>query len=361
MKFPRARFGIGQQIIDEAFDAKRWQVFEFLGRKGASFGPYIIKPPSASQARIYQGLQNMRNRSSLGDLHRLPYEILIAIVKMCTYKDVENIRVLNSAARNLVNSFWPYEAIRGGAPGLLWALEKTGLSSKFTLNALCRTFGSQSCEICGRFGDFCFLPTLTRCCHTCGLYNPELQPMTIYDAWATFKCPLHIMSTLPQMTSIRGEYSGVLGSRPQPHIGGVLIGKRWAREVGTPETVVTTTQRDIERRRRCASLVKLFHQDLKTRRGTDGWLCQGCIALRNECTSTGHACRTIVSSEYFTPEELTNIGNGGGGSPCEELALRRYNDEDFFNHVLDCYGARIWLKHQLLLESRTNRRRMRRT
>ncbi|KAF2789271.1 hypothetical protein K505DRAFT_96613 [Melanomma pulvis-pyrius CBS 109.77] len=147
--------------------------------------------------------------TSLGDLDRLPLELINEICLQLDIVSLLYLRQTNARARHVINALHEYQIVTTHALDPLYALLRTRSASRVTLLGFYRLLCTQSCSLCkDQYGDLVYLPTWNRCCSNCVRSGaPELYLVTL----TTVKRVLHLSKTslakLPAFTTLPGIYS----------------------------------------------------------------------------------------------------------------------------------------------------------
>ncbi|KAK6951838.1 hypothetical protein Daesc_006363 [Daldinia eschscholtzii] len=113
--------------------------------------------------------------SGLGNLDRLPPELMLMVLYCLDLHSYFKFRQVNRSARVLSTSLREYKLVSKYALESLRNLFRTRLGHAFTIVDLHRTLISPGCKLCGGFGGFVFLFTLVRCCPACIQNSPKLR------------------------------------------------------------------------------------------------------------------------------------------------------------------------------------------
>jgi hypothetical protein len=106
--------------------------------------------------------------TSLGELDRLPLELINEICLQLDILSLFKLRQINARARHVVNALHEYQLVTKHALNTLCALLRTYSASRVTLLDFYRLLCTQSCSVCkNQYGDLVFLPTWIRCCSHC--------------------------------------------------------------------------------------------------------------------------------------------------------------------------------------------------
>jgi hypothetical protein len=140
-------------------------------------------------------------------LDLLPIELLSVVLQFSDLHtlQVSTLRLVNRRTKTVVEEFIPYKLIIIHAPFLLDVLTRTGVASHFTAVQVFDALCSDSCVICGRFGEFMWIPDCIRCCIPCVQASREL--MTKRDAKAAFGLSGKAISKVPIVHTLPGTYT----------------------------------------------------------------------------------------------------------------------------------------------------------
>lgn len=113
--------------------------------------------------------------SGLGILECLPAELISLVLYNLDILSYSRFRQVNRRARVCSTALREYELVaKYGLEGLRGLL-RGGLAHKFTIMDLYRPLIAYDCELCGMFGGFLYLITVTRCCFACIQDSPQLR------------------------------------------------------------------------------------------------------------------------------------------------------------------------------------------
>ena len=147
----------------------------------------------------------------LGDLEKLPPELLSAILVQVDLRTLTDFRRINQRAMQIVNSIPQYKTIlKHGLKSLRGALV---IESSTTCQDLFRTLGSPHCENCGDFGGHTYLLACTRVCFMCFANKPQYLPLLASEASRRFAIPRRLVNSLTQIRSLPGNYALGLGGK----------------------------------------------------------------------------------------------------------------------------------------------------
>ena len=287
----------------------------------------------------------------LGSFQRLPLEILWKVLAFLTYADIEAFRKANSSARNHV-VLWPmYRTLLLNIPSLLRVLSLTNLNHSFTLSEIYSVLTDPSCYFCHRFGAYCFLPGLLRCCQYCVEYDYDLMPISRNLARREFLIlDESALAALPQMKTIPGQYrTSPLGWFPAEDANPVISSRTLARRIGqarpTPEDLVV--EQAVKNHQRYTAVVPLPYLEPKARSLEVGVYCRGCKWLADRHHSLIEVIGRPISSEEigkdFSEKEFKLL-KSLDVCPCVILAERLYRSEELLEHMKSCDEAQRMLR-----------------
>lgn len=124
-------------------------------------------------------------RCSVGQLDRLPAEILIQILLYADIPSLTGFRRVNRRAMELVDSVPQYAAIVKHCPDVIRAILSIQADA-FDCNTLYTTLTTTRCSTCDRFGNHLYLITCRRVCYFCFTRRLEYCPLTIGRALRFF-------------------------------------------------------------------------------------------------------------------------------------------------------------------------------
>lgn len=170
------------------------------------------------QPRIYQ--------PSLGNLDKLPPELLYMVLSHLTCDGIEALGSCSTGGRMAVLACSQYYALLEHAPTILAILKETGLARSFTITEIYDTFTSSLCTTCGLFGRYVFLLSFTRCCLHCAETELKFLPISRVRARIEFGVKgRRTFNSLPQFNSIEGYYSSFQG-KPKYYTQGLTLYSR---------------------------------------------------------------------------------------------------------------------------------------
>lgn len=123
---------------------------------------------------------------SIGNLDKLPVEILTQVLMYTDVPSITRFRRVNSLAMLLVDSVPKYAAIIKHCPNIIRAILSIQADG-FNCNVLYATLSSTRCSTCDCFGDHLYLIDCRRVCYLCFTSRPEYMPLTIGRASTFFK------------------------------------------------------------------------------------------------------------------------------------------------------------------------------
>jgi hypothetical protein len=171
----------------------------------------IRSDPDETQvvARDLQTAFESSTSCSLGQLGQLPIELLRMIFRNLDVQSYFRLRHVNREARAISTAVPEYQAIAThGLEGLRGML-RAGLAQTVTIGDLYKSLIRETCEVCGKFGGFLFLPTATRCCFECIRTAPDLRVISTSTlSMLTKKSTKRLFRLLgPELRTVPGSYS----------------------------------------------------------------------------------------------------------------------------------------------------------
>ncbi|KAM7214854.1 hypothetical protein V8F06_009762 [Rhypophila decipiens] len=110
--------------------------------------------------------------ANLGNLGRIPVEIMDQIISFADVDSVTKFRQVNRLARRYVEMNLNYKLLVNHAPMPFLGLVKTGLGARHNLFDLAATLQRDLCEVCStEYGTLVFLGNNIRCCWCCLYYR----------------------------------------------------------------------------------------------------------------------------------------------------------------------------------------------
>ncbi|KAJ4127836.1 hypothetical protein NW768_008114 [Fusarium equiseti] len=140
----------------------------------------LVKTPKAKlQAPFIQSTFDTPAFATLGDLDRLPQELIYMALKELDIVSYLKFRGVNHRARDLATAGHHYTVIVNHALTGLKALLRVQTAQRFTLSHLYQTLVNPKCKYCRKFGPFLSLFTCERCCFTCIEISAQLGALAI--------------------------------------------------------------------------------------------------------------------------------------------------------------------------------------
>ena len=185
-----------------------------------------------AQPSDIEGL-NLRCVHPLGQLDRLPLELIHNILQLLDIHTLTLMQSLNHRSKLLVESLPEHREIVNHVPNALRALFSTGLAPHFTLLELRRELRAQKCFVCGSFGAYLYLPQCRRCCLVCLTGAFDVLPIAPSSPTAQMGFLRDVVCQLPRLyllpiTRTLNWFNGVVPLRMD-----VIIGEMAAINEGT--------------------------------------------------------------------------------------------------------------------------------
>jgi hypothetical protein len=153
-------------------------------------------------------LDNGRHSSlvkvGLGNLDKLPPEILAMVLGQLDIQTLTKFRRVNRRAMQAVDLIRVYQQIVTRFPTALRAILSISTGATYSCQDLYHELQTPECRSCGRFGAFLYLLTCRRVCASC------FAGESLYIPFQASDLPLapcaHDLATLPSMRTIPGHY-----------------------------------------------------------------------------------------------------------------------------------------------------------
>ena len=136
---------------------------------------------------------------------QLPFELIHQIFFELDVPSLGQVRRVNRATRHLVESFPAYQLLREHASDTLRVMDATQCASFFSIRWLFSEFCQPWCHVCGKFGPYLYLPTLSSLCFQCCLFSPDHQIAPIPHVMFHFGISRNQIRSLPVIHNISRE------------------------------------------------------------------------------------------------------------------------------------------------------------
>ncbi|KIW14454.1 hypothetical protein PV08_07238 [Exophiala spinifera] len=144
---------------------------------------------------------------NLGTLEKLPHGVLWSVLAQLDVCTVRTFRRVNRQAQELVDALTHYNTINTHAPHVIPAILSIEAGRWISCGDLWKAFCTATCEECGRFANFLYIPTCKKVCFYCFTGGRTIAVPFLYeDAREMFGVTDDILQTLPNMLSIPGTY-----------------------------------------------------------------------------------------------------------------------------------------------------------
>lgn len=159
--------------------------------------------------RHHQRVLNSAHNTSfnLGDLRKLPLEIIQMIFLLLDLQSLTNLRSISWYTRTLVDELPPYIKLLEYVPDALRALLSTGMAIHFNTQDIINALSTQACAGCGQYATLLDLFTASRFCISCVGQSPDTLSITASAAKHQYGLTTRTMSTLPTLLSLPGQYA----------------------------------------------------------------------------------------------------------------------------------------------------------
>ncbi|KAI9878987.1 MAG: hypothetical protein M1830_009916 [Pleopsidium flavum] len=145
--------------------------------------------------------------ATLGELNRLPLELVQAILLKLDLQSLTTFRSVNHRARHVVDYLPLYKEVVTYAKDALRALLALNLAKYFTTAQLYDALRSEDCTLCGGFGGWINFLGCHRCCLSCIHEAKELLPLSYVRAKISFGLKHESLQQVPQFEAQPGFYT----------------------------------------------------------------------------------------------------------------------------------------------------------
>lgn len=143
----------------------------------------------------------------LGDLDKLPLELLSKALVQIDLRSLTDLRRVNRRAMEVVDSIMQYQVIVAHAPDSLRGILAIGTGQWITCQKLYDQLCIADCDHCGAFGGYLYLVTCKRVCFFCFSQVPDYLPLPLSDALQRCGLGRRIPKSVPRLRSIPGCYT----------------------------------------------------------------------------------------------------------------------------------------------------------
>lgn len=161
-----------------------------------------VRPPLSTPP------QRDSSAAALGLLGKLPLELLLDVISRLDLHSLFRVQQLNVRSAQVVASLEEYQTVVSHGLDLLRSLLRTGLAATVSIydchDALC----AETCELCGNFSGFMFLPTWTRICFLCIQWADETRVESLAGAKKEYRLDKTTVGLLSSVfKTLPGEYA----------------------------------------------------------------------------------------------------------------------------------------------------------
>lgn len=234
-------------------------------------------------------------RAQLGELDRLPLELINEICLRLDIASMFYLRQTNARARHIINALHEYQIVTTHALSPFCALLRTRSASRVTLSDFYRLLCTQICSLCNtQYGDLVYLPTWLRCCSHClRSGDPQINTITLARVKRVLSLSKESLTKLPAVTTLPGIYTmdeRLRSSRTAivpTHSALLAFGKENSGTRPTQAIVDKLYAEPILTFMACCALPS-YH--LQTNQVEHGVSCAGCQLALEKGISTGTGC-----------------------------------------------------------------------
>ncbi|KAF2450029.1 cyclin-like F-box [Karstenula rhodostoma CBS 690.94] len=160
-----------------------------------------------SDAASSLAADHQKPTASLGELDKLPLELIINI---CWQLDIESLfrfRQVNARGQQIVNTLHEYRVIIKYALNVFLALLRTRKTPSVTLEEFYSLLCTQECSVCGKYGNLVYLPTWVRCCSSCLHSNsPATNTTSLGSVKRLLSLSQDALQNFPRFKTLPGIY-----------------------------------------------------------------------------------------------------------------------------------------------------------
>ncbi|KAL6715458.1 hypothetical protein ACLMJK_006419 [Lecanora helva] len=135
----------------------------------------------------------------LGILDRLPLELAQALLSPLDLRTLTSFRCVNRRAKEVTDSIPQFRHIQTYAPVSLRKILSAGTSRWISCNKLSETISMTKCEDCDNNGEWLYILTCKRLCHSCLISNTDYLPLSSDKRLSEFKFRESDLNGVPHM------------------------------------------------------------------------------------------------------------------------------------------------------------------
>ncbi|PSK46043.1 hypothetical protein B9Z65_5011 [Elsinoe australis] len=343
----------GRLTEEQVLDLLSWEPFRIRSY------PDIIKN-ILSDAPCISAVEESDESSSLGDLDRLPFEIVELVVQHMDGSTLFAFRKVNRRAFSLVDYQTCVLNLCEEVSTIMAAVFDTGMKGKYTAAEACELLENDRCSSCHQsFGPWVFLPTMKRACYRCIHTKKDFRLVKPKTAQKMFDLTDEDLDKICYFTTMCNRWRRDTWSDYNREKSHTLISFALARDYALQKHNITLEafrerlqstkpHRDISKRQQLIALTYLDGTDTEAHDGTlmdpysllDDFRGLGCLAVPKWTKDRG-----IENALYCFGCFLDHHTSGSAGFACdaEDLCDDWYiarNREEFLEHVQRCPVAR---------------------
>ncbi|KIJ33052.1 hypothetical protein M422DRAFT_70481 [Sphaerobolus stellatus SS14] len=292
---------------------------------------------------------------SMGLFDWLPRFILEDILLDVDLLTLVRCRELNSRAEALIDDITTYRRLRQSAGNAVAALLCSGAASFFSTRYVYSLMVlTSTCNTCGQFGGFLFIPQGVRCCMYCLLTRPEFLPMSKHTAKRVFWLSEAAFrdGSIPVMEGLSGLYGlheRRAVSRKRLFVSVVLVKEKAAKNL-TPRMVqqMENVEGIDDEHTANAGMAYEFEDPRSVVHATHLTRLQCAVPFpfvdifaAGPIIQTGISCRGCKQVATWVPYMFSAEKK----RRAIEMELRMYTEDDFLEHIKGCEAAQqLWKK-----------------
>ncbi|OJJ75749.1 hypothetical protein ASPBRDRAFT_191955 [Aspergillus brasiliensis CBS 101740] len=132
-------------------------------------------------AKVFGFWEKAKTAAERYFVERFPLEIIYIVFFLLDFPSLEELRLVNTTFKGLVESIAEYRFIREYAYEAVCMMCRTHISSYYTIKDIYNELRYPQCRTCPEFGPFLHLPTLRRCCYKCNAEDPSYRLARLCD------------------------------------------------------------------------------------------------------------------------------------------------------------------------------------
>ncbi|KAI0725789.1 hypothetical protein C8Q72DRAFT_849723 [Fomitopsis betulina] len=186
--------------------ASRDTAVNWFGYHPVEFDDTVLCEHAACPERDLEAARPPTPVASLGNLARLPLELLGFVVQYADLRTVSQLRLVNPRMRLVVGDSIPYKFLLCHIPGTIASLRLCDAWQHFVVADLYSLLCTPTCAFCKGFGTYLWILEGVRCCFNCLNETEHIMPLMESDAKSLFGVSKRALAGLPSMLTLPGTY-----------------------------------------------------------------------------------------------------------------------------------------------------------